>query len=46
MDKHFIGYLRDTLDPATRRSVEAYLRTHPDAAARLGLLRRLLGPWD
>jgi hypothetical protein len=46
MDEHLIGYLRNTLDPATRRSVEAYLRTHPDAEARVHHLRQTLGPWD
>jgi hypothetical protein len=46
MDEHLIGYLCDNLDPATRRAVEAHLRTHPDAAARLQSLRQTLAGAD
>jgi hypothetical protein len=46
MDEHLVGYLRNTLDPATRRTVEAYLRTHPDAAAQVRQLRQTLAAWD
>src|SRR5947209_7396369 len=46
MHEHLVGYLRNTLDPATRRTVEAYLRMHPDAAARVRNLRQTLAAWD
>jgi hypothetical protein len=46
MDEHLIGYLRNTLDPATRRAFEAHLRSHPDAEARLHGLRQSLAAWD
>jgi hypothetical protein len=44
--EHLVEYLLNTLDPTTRRAVEAYLRTHPDAAARVEQLRQTLAPWD
>ncbi len=46
MHEHLVDYLRNTLDPATRRAVEAYLRSRPDAAARVQQLRQTLAPWD
>jgi len=46
MEEHLVGYLRNDLDPASRRAVEAYLRTHPEAAARVEQLRQNLAPWD
>ncbi len=46
MDEHLLAYLRNTLDPATRRAVEARLRTDPDAAARVHALRQTLAPWE
>lgn len=46
MEEHLIGYLRNELDPASQRAVEAYLRSHPEAAARVEQLRQTLAPWD
>jgi hypothetical protein len=44
MDEHLLGYLLKTLDPVTQQRVESYLRTHPDARARLELLEQALEP--
>src|SRR6266567_405376 len=46
MDDNLAGYLLDALDPASRRAVDDYLRTHPQARVRLERLRRLLAPLD
>src|SRR2546430_1485616 len=44
MEENLIGYLLDALDAPTRQQVEAYLEAHPDARARLALLRQALEP--
>lgn len=44
MEENLIGYLLNALDPLTRGQVEAYLASHPDARARLELLRQALEP--
>jgi hypothetical protein len=44
MDEHLVGYLLNALDPVTHQRVEVYLRTHPDARARLALLEEALAP--
>ena len=44
MDDLYLGYLLDALDPAEAAAVEAHLRTHPDEAAKLDQLRRVLRP--
>ena len=44
MENNLIGYLLNALDPLTQRQVEAYLAAHPEAGARLELLRRALEP--
>ena len=44
MDETLIGYLLDALDRDARRAVEAHLRLHPEARARLADLVRMLGP--
>jgi len=46
MDEHLVGYLLNTLDPKTKRAVEAYLRSHPKAAARVQRLRQNLAAWN
>ena len=45
-DETLLGYLLDGLDRDERRAVEAHLRSHPEARARLAELRRLLTPLD
>lgn len=44
MDENLIGYLLEALDEPERRQVEAYLRFHPEAQARLETLRGALTP--
>src|SRR5262249_22465302 len=44
MDENLLGYLLDTLDAATQREVESYLRDHPEAEQRLERLRLALIP--
>ncbi len=44
MDENLIGYLLNALEEPDRREVEVYLRTHPEAAGRLDILRRALVP--
>jgi hypothetical protein len=44
MDENLIGYLLNALDEPERREVEVYLRTNPEAPARLEVLRRALTP--
>jgi hypothetical protein len=44
MDEDLIGYLLGALDPVTHRHVEAHVRTHPEARARLDLLEQALAP--
>jgi prepilin-type processing-associated H-X9-DG protein len=46
MNEHLVGYLLDSLDDATRRQVESYLQTHPDARADLTRLRKALEPLE
>ena len=43
-DDTLLGYLLDALDRDERRAVEAYLRAHPEAHARLARLGRLVAP--
>jgi hypothetical protein len=43
-DETLLGYLLDALDRDARQGVEAYLRVHPDAYARLAMLGRLARP--
>ncbi len=43
-DDTLLGYLLDALDRDGRRAVEAHLRTHPEAHARLAELGRLVEP--
>jgi hypothetical protein len=44
MDENLLGYLLDALDRDAQRAVEAHLRLHPEARARLEELRQLLAP--
>lgn len=44
MDDHLLGYLLETLDPATRQKVEAELQSSPDARARLTRIQAALAP--
>jgi hypothetical protein len=44
MDDLLIGYLLNALDPWEHAEVEAYLRSHPEAGARLEMLKRVLQP--
>lgn len=44
MEENLVGYLLDALDPETRREVESYLRSQPDAQRKLDLLRPALEP--
>jgi hypothetical protein len=44
MDENLLGYLLDALDSDARRAVEAHLRLHPEARARLEELRQMLAP--
>ena len=44
MDENLLGYLLDALDRDARRAVEAHLRLHPEARARLEELRQMLAP--
>jgi hypothetical protein len=44
MDENLVGYLLKTLDLPTHQEVEAYLRGHPEARARLDLFERALAP--
>ncbi len=46
MDDNLVGYLLDALDAESRRAVDDYLHTHPEARARLDRLRRLLEPLE
>jgi prepilin-type processing-associated H-X9-DG protein len=46
MEDNLVGYLLNALDPLTQRQVEAYLDAHPDARARLELLRQALAPLE
>jgi hypothetical protein len=39
-----VGYLLEALDPEAHREVEAHLQAHPEARARLELLRQGLSP--
>jgi prepilin-type processing-associated H-X9-DG protein len=40
MEENFVGYLLDALDERTRLQVEAYLAEHPEARAKMGLLKQ------
>lgn len=44
MDENLVGYLLKALDSETQREVEAYVRTQPEAARKLELLRKALHP--
>jgi hypothetical protein len=44
MDDNLLGYLLDALDPDAYRAVDAHLRHHPEARARLEELRQMLAP--
>jgi hypothetical protein len=44
MEEHLLAYLLDTLDPATRQRVEAWLDAHPEGRERLEVLRRAIAP--
>jgi prepilin-type processing-associated H-X9-DG protein len=44
MDENLVGYLLNSLDAPTHARVELYLRTHPEARARLEILRHALQP--
>jgi hypothetical protein len=44
MDDNLLGYLLNALEPDEHRQVEEYLRTHPDATAKLERLRQALAP--
>jgi len=46
MDDNLVGYLLDALDADSRRAVEDYVRTHPEARARLDRLRHMLEPLE
>lgn len=45
-DETLLGYLLDGLDRDERRAVEAHLRDHPEARARLAELRKLVAPLE
>ena len=44
MDENLVGYLLNALDDDTRRGVESYLRTNPEARFKLARLRERLAP--
>jgi hypothetical protein len=44
MNENLLGYLLNALDLDEHREVEGYLREHPEASQRLGVLRRALEP--
>lgn len=44
MDDNLFGYLLNSLEPDEHRQVEEYLRTHPEAAAKLERMRQALAP--
>ena len=44
MDENLVGYALNALDDDTRRSVESYLRTHPEARHKLARLRERMAP--
>ena len=44
MEDNLLGYLLNALDDRTKRQVEAHLAQHPDARAKLALLKRALDP--
>jgi hypothetical protein len=44
MEENLVGYLLGALDPVTHQRVEAYLRGHPEARARLANLEAALSP--
>lgn len=44
MEENLVGYLLNSLDDATHREVEAFLRNDPQARAHLALLRDALAP--
>lgn len=44
MDENLVGYLLNALEPDEHRQVEEYVRTHPEAAAKLERLRQALAP--
>jgi hypothetical protein len=46
MEEHLLGYLLGALDPLTRQRVETHLRAHPEARARLELLKQALEPLE
>jgi hypothetical protein len=46
MEENLIGYLMQSLDCDEEQEVESYLRTNPDAAERLELLRQALVPLE
>lgn len=46
MEKNFIGYLLDALEPDETRAVEAYLSEHPESLAHLERLRGALTPLE
>jgi hypothetical protein len=46
MDENLLGYLLDALDRDAQLAVEAHLRLHPEARARLEELRQMLEPLD
>src|SRR5262249_26854738 len=46
MDDNLVGYLLDALDAESRRAVDDYLHTDPEARRRLDHLRRLLEPLE
>jgi len=46
MDENLVGYLLNSLDPATHERVESLLRANPQARQRLESLRQLLAPLE
>lgn len=44
MDEHLVDYLLESLDPVTHHRVEGHLRQHPEARAKLDLLRQAMAP--
>ncbi len=44
VEENLVGYLLDALDPETKRGVETYVRSHPEAQRQLDLLRQALEP--
>jgi hypothetical protein len=48
MERDYLGYLLKALDLHEQREMEGYLRTHPEAQARLESLQHTLDPlsWD